>query len=55
MEFMVGSERAMVDFKIAYNQKTKPAVRKHLAKSSNTTITRSERLPRCSYWSSTKL
>jgi hypothetical protein len=26
MEFMVGSERAMAEFKIAYNQKTKPAV-----------------------------
>jgi hypothetical protein len=30
MEFMVGSERAMVEFKIAYNQKTKPAVREAL-------------------------
>jgi hypothetical protein len=30
MEFMVGSKRAMVEFKIAYNQKTKPAVREAL-------------------------
>jgi hypothetical protein len=30
MEFMVGSERAMVEFKIAYNQKTKAAVREAL-------------------------
>ena len=30
MEFMVGSEGAMVEFKIAYNQKTKPAVREAL-------------------------
>jgi hypothetical protein len=30
MEFIVGSERAMVEFKIAYNQKTKPAVREAL-------------------------